>query len=103
MKTDEFKERIFQLLHAIPAGKVTSYGRLAALAGHSGRARMVGTILKQLPRDSRLPWYRVLTASGKLAFPAGSDAFMRQKDLLESEGVVFVADRVPLKPFLWTP
>lgn len=87
MKTDDFKSRIYMLLKAIPAGSVTSYGRLAQLAGYPGRARMVGSILKQLPEGSRLPWHRVLTASGKPAFPVGSDAFERQIVRLQQEGV----------------
>lgn len=87
MNTDEFRQRVFQLLHDIPAGRVTSYGRLARLAGHPGRARMVGRILKSLPGGSRLPWHRVVTAAGKSAFPAGSEAALRQLDKLAREGV----------------
>ncbi|MBB3169071.1 MGMT family protein [Simiduia aestuariiviva] len=103
MKTDDFTIRVYTLLHAIPAGRVTSYGGLAAMAGHAGRARMVGAILRRLPPGSHLPWHRVVTASGKPAFPAGSDAFNQQKGLLEAEGVVFAGARVNLKVFGWQP
>jgi methylated-DNA-protein-cysteine methyltransferase related protein len=103
MKTDDFKSRIYQLLLAIPAGSVTTYGALAAMAGHAGRARMVGHILRHLPAGSRLPWHRVITASGKPAFPEGSEAFNRQQQLLQREGVVFQGAKVPLKQFAWRP
>ncbi|UTA48898.1 MGMT family protein [Simiduia sp. 21SJ11W-1] len=91
MKTDEFKTQIYQLLSNIPPGKVTSYGRLARMAGHPGRARMVGSLLKQLPAGSTLPWFRVLTASGKPAFAPGTESFERQRALLAREGVTFSA------------
>lgn len=103
MTDKEFQIHILQLLHAIPAGKITSYGRLAALAGHPRRARMVGRIMKNLPSDGSLPWFRVATSSGHLAFPEGSDAYQRQRSLLEAEGVVFKNGKVPLNIYLWQP
>lgn len=87
MKTDEFRQRVFQLLHDIPAGRITSYGRLARLAGHPGRARMVGSILKHLPAGSSLPWYRVVGASGKSVFAPGSVTAERQLQKLAQEGL----------------
>ena len=81
------EERLWLALAAIPCGQVTSYGRLAALAGLPGRARWVGRQLSQLPQGSRLPWYRVMGASGKLSFPPESSAFERQRARLQEEGV----------------
>ena len=103
MTDKEFQNHILQLLHAIPAGKSTSYGRLAALAGHPRHARMVGRIMKNLPSDGSLPWFRVATSNGQLAFPEGTEAYQRQRALLEAEGVVFKNGKVPLKPYLWHP
>ena len=86
MKTDEFTTQVLTLLYEVPPGRVTSYGRLAAQAGHPGRARRVGAIMRRLPEGSRLPWHRVLAASGKPAFPPDSGAWQRQLNLLEAEG-----------------
>lgn len=87
METAEFRQQILTLLREIPAGRITSYGRLARLAGHPGRARMVGSILRNLPPGGRLPWHRVVTAAGRPAFPAGSDAAKTQLQKLAREGV----------------
>lgn len=83
---EEFKTQVLILLDAIPAGQIISYGELARQAGRSGYARQVGYLLKNLPNDTRLPWHRVVNSQGKISFNEGSDAFMKQKILLEKEG-----------------
>ncbi|MHB1523630.1 MAG: MGMT family protein [Candidatus Dormibacteria bacterium] len=50
------------LLETSP-GDVLSYGDVARLAGHPGAARAVGRVLAT---SSGLPWWRVVTASGRL-------------------------------------
>ena len=99
----QLKETLWQLVAAIPPGRVASYGQLAALAGYPSHARYVGTTLNHLPRDSTLPWFRVLRSSGELAFRPGSRAWERQKTLLEAEGVVFRGNKVPLAEYQWNP
>ncbi|CAN5293680.1 hypothetical protein BH10PAT2_BH10PAT2_2790 [soil metagenome] len=37
-----FKEEVYCLIKKIPAGKVATYGQVAALVGHPGAARAVG-------------------------------------------------------------
>lgn len=92
---------IWQIVSLIPAGKVASYGQVARLAGYPNHARYVGTTLKHLPSGSRLPWHRVVTASGKLAFPPGSPQYQRQRLLLEQEGVRFHGAHLRLKDVRW--
>ena len=99
----QLKETLWQLVAAIPPGRVASYGQLAALAGYPSHARYVGTTLNHLPRDSTLPWFRVLRSSGELAFTPGSRAWERQKALLEAEGVLFRGNKVPLAEYRWQP
>lgn len=95
------REKIWLVVSQIPAGKVASYSQVAKLAHLPGYARFVGTTLKNLPADTKLPWFRVTNAAGKLSFPAGSSQFLRQKNLLESEGVVFINGRISLKRYGW--
>ncbi|KZY92325.1 hypothetical protein A3743_26100, partial [Oleiphilus sp. HI0072] len=83
----ECKQAILACLASIPSGQVCSYGKIASLAGHPGKARYVAYILKQLPKDSRIPWHRIINAQGKCSFPIGSDKFLEQTSLLETEGV----------------
>ncbi|MCB1670841.1 MAG: MGMT family protein [Gammaproteobacteria bacterium] len=92
-------EKIWRVVYGIPAGQVATYGQVARLAGLPGYARYVGTVLKQLPDDSHLPWHRVVNAQGRISFPAMSSQYQLQRSLLESEGVVFVNDRLSLRKF----
>ena len=68
------------------------------------RARLVGRILRTLPRASALPWHRVVRADGTIA-PRGDAASERhQARLLRAEGVALdVRGRVDLARYRWTP
>ena len=92
-------ERIWQVVASIPEGRVISYGDVAERAGLPGYARYVGNALGKLPRDTRLPWHRVVNASRKIA-PRGSGRMEEQKRRLSSEGVTFSGDSVA-KAFYW--
>jgi methylated-DNA-protein-cysteine methyltransferase-like protein len=94
-------QRIWQVVASIPLGKVASYSQVATLAGLPRGARLVGRILGALPPDSKLPWYRVIRADGKLAFPEGSDRYQRQRDRLEQDGVAVVKGKVSRQLFQW--
>lgn len=92
MSEPEPFERFCWVLSQVPYGKVCSYGRLAELAA-LGNARQSCRWLRQLPKDSNLPWYRVVNAQGKLADFASA---AKQRRLLEAEGVVFTdSGRLP--------
>ena len=82
---------------------MVSYGQLADLAGLPGRARLAGKALGLALESSPVPWHRVLRADGKLAFPAGSAAALRQTGLLQDEGVCVLNNRVRLADFQWQP
>ncbi len=100
MQTDAAITAILACVRRIPAGRVSSYGEIAARAGIKGRARMVGRMLGLAPEDT-LPWHRVLKSDGRIAFPVGSKAFKQQSRLLKGEGVVVKAGRVDLAIFGW--
>jgi methylated-DNA-protein-cysteine methyltransferase-like protein len=91
--------RIFAAIAAIPPGRVASYGAIAARAGLPGRARLVGRVLGEVPEGMELPWFRVLRASGQIAFPPGSRGFREQSRRLAAEGVEVRNGRVPLSRF----
>ena len=88
--------RIYAAIAAIPPGRVASYGAIAARAGLPGRARLVGKLLGETPDGLKLPWYRVLRASGQIALPRDSDGFREQCQRLRAEGVEVKGGRVPL-------
>jgi len=94
---DEIQEEIWQWVHAIPPGKVATYGQIARLAGIPNKPRVVGTVLRRLPPGSRLPWYRVVNAAGRISNPNPES----QQDLLAKEGVILVSGRINLKLYQW--
>ena len=95
------KERIWQVISMIPAGSVATYGQIATLAELPGRARLVGHLLAQLPKNSRLPWFRVVNASGKISLPPGSASYKKQKQKLQDEGIVILNGRLSLSKYRW--
>ncbi len=102
-KTDSSnKERIFQVIYQIPVGKVATYGQVAELAGLARAARLVGSTLKGLPKNTKLPWHRVLNASGRISLPPEMGG-KKQKARLEKEGVVFINGKIHLKDYGWRP
>ncbi|MGH9382597.1 MAG: MGMT family protein [Thermoanaerobaculia bacterium] len=98
-------DRIYVVVAAIPAGRVATYGQVAALAGIPGHARQVGYALHALPESSELPWQRVINARGEVSARSGLDWVAGyQRHLLEEEGVVFDdRGRIDLARFLWEP
>ena len=107
---DRFRGRVYLLVAAIPAGRVATYGQIAALAGHPRRARHVGNALAapDPPRPPGLPWHRVINAQGRISRRGGEDwspgdEGNRQMRLLQAEGIAFEAGRVNLDRFRWRP
>ena len=96
---DEREEMIRQLINAIPESQVATYGQIASLAGYPGQARLVGKILSKLPKGSKLPWHRVINASGRISHPDRT----RQQTLLANEGIHFVRGRINLTVYQWQP
>ena len=97
------EQKIYIALAAIPQGKVVTYGQLGDLAGVPRAARQVGYILRNLPTETTLPWHRVINAAGKISLGPDTDSGMRQRALLQEEGVVFNNGRISLKQFRWQP
>lgn len=94
-------QAIFLALASVPAGKVVTYGQLAAMAGLPRAARLAGRALRDLPTGTNLPWHRVINAQGRISLPEGSEGQHRQQTLLEAEGVVFVKGKINLRRFGW--
>lgn len=97
----DLRARILAAIERIPRGRVCTYGDVADVAGLPRRARLVGTVLRQTPASRAVRWYRVINAGGRISFPVGSEAYARQRQKLEAEGVVFVGGRVDLRRYGW--
>jgi methylated-DNA-protein-cysteine methyltransferase-like protein len=94
-------ERIYAVVRRIPPGRVATYGQVATIVGGC-TARMVGYAMAALPYDTDVPWQRVINRQGKISPRAAGDGTLRQRQLLEAEGVDFdEASRVDFEEVGW--
>lgn len=96
-------EAVYELVRAIPRGRVMTYGQVAGELGSRVSPRAVGWILHRCPED--VPWHRVVNARGGCStdrlpeFPKGL-----QRALLEGEGVEFRDNgTLDLDRYRWWP
>ena len=95
-----FLQQIYIVIYQIPVGKVSTYGDIAKMAGFPGYARHVGKALSNLPKDSKLPWFRVINSVGKISLKG--DSYLRQKQKLEAEGIEVNSNgKVKMKTYKW--
>lgn len=96
-------DRYYDVVRRIPAGRVTTYGTVAALAENPGAARQVGYAMAAVPDDGSVPWHRVVNARGRISRRSGDRTGEKvQRALLESEGVRFDdSGRIDLDVFGW--
>ena len=102
-KEKSMYERIYEVVRSIPEGKVTTYGRVAKLAGGC-TARNVGYAMAALPSGMHVPWQRVINAKGRISTRAERDEELIQRQILEAEGILFKEDgSVDLMLYGWPP
>jgi len=82
--TDNTRKIIKQIL-AVPRGKVSSYGTVAAKAGLVNGARQTVRTLHTMSEKYALPWHRIVRAGGVVALEGEGKAL--QITLLRGEGV----------------
>lgn len=98
-----FSELVIQTILKIPPGKVATYKQIAELSGKPHAARAVSWILHSCSTKYKLPWHRVLGASGKISFEKSSHNFRKQRSLLQKEGVeVSERGELDLRRHQWT-
>ena len=95
--------RILDTIRDIPEGRVASYGQIADITGLVRGARQVGYALRTLPNGQEVPWHRVITTSGRIAFEKGSPQFKEQRERLMMEGIAVSSGRIDMHKFRWQP
>lgn len=81
----QFEQSLYNILASLPEGKLYTYGQIAKQCGYPNHARHVGKTLSKLPKDTKLPWFRVVNSQGKISLTG--EAFLRQKARLAAEGI----------------
>lgn len=92
---ESFFETVYTIVRQIPYGRVTSYGAIARHLGSGGSARMVGWAMNSSHKSAvDIPAHRVVNRNGLLTGKhhfGGPDVM---KQLLESEGIRVVDDKI---------
>jgi methylated-DNA-[protein]-cysteine S-methyltransferase len=81
--------RVYGLAMAIPAGRVRTYGEIAAELGRPDAAREVGAALGRNPFPLIVPCHRVVAAGGRLGGFSAAGGATTKRRLLELEGARF--------------
>ena len=76
---DVIVERVLRAVELVPAGRVVSYGDLAALVGTG--PRQVGAVMRHW--GGNVAWWRVVSAAGDL----GGDLLTRARPHWDEEGI----------------
>ena len=85
-----FARRVLTIVRRIPAGRVATYGDVAALAGRPRASRAVGNVMRRCTAPG-VPCHRVVGAGGRLG-GYGNRAVKR--GLLAAEGIRVTGDRL---------
>jgi len=110
MNGSGFFVQVYRVTQRIPAGKVTSYGRIAQMLGRPRAARAVGYALSALQdagsgalyTSATVPWQRVVNSQGRISIVNRTHTAAEQARLLREEGVmVDETGRVDLNLYLW--
>jgi methylated-DNA-protein-cysteine methyltransferase related protein len=109
-----FNELVWEIVRQIPRGKVSTYGQIASMIPPPDDVlppdfaklgpRWVGNAMNAVPKDQSeiIPWQRVINSKGGISLPAGSDDALKQRLLLDEEGVAFNAkDLVDFDVVAW--
>lgn len=97
-----YRERVYEIVRQIPAGKVMAYGQLAIILGEGYTARTVGYVMHGA--DADVPWQRVINSQGKCSTGKLTIPINLQQELLEAEGVIFNASgKCDLGIYQWFP
>lgn len=97
----EFRKKVEAIMAQVPAGRVITYGDVAACAGHPYAARVVGGVAHY--GDESLPWHRLVNRFGGLA--SGYYGGRRtQEEHLKAEGITCTDQIIDnFKELRWSP
>ncbi|MCL1821434.1 MAG: MGMT family protein [Prolixibacteraceae bacterium] len=102
---NDFYSKVYDVVKLIPAGRVTSYGAIAAYLGIKSSARAVGWAMNaSRTADGFIPAHRVVNRNGLLTGKHFFDSPTAMCELLENEGIAVIDDCiVNFAEVFWNP
>ena len=96
---------IYDVVRAIPKGRVSSYGAVAAAIGAASGARVVGYAMNFCAGvKPKVPAHRVVNSKGLLTGKHHFSPPEKMQELLEKEGVKVIDDKVQdFEKIFWDP
>lgn len=99
-----FFERVYKVVACVPYGRVTSYGAIARFLGSGRSARMVGYAMNNSHLINGIPAHRVLNRNGMLTGKHHFGGAQVMEQLLRSEGISVLDDKVvDFETIFWDP
>ena len=104
-KTENFFEKVYEVVRLIPYGKVTTYGSIAKYLGDARSARMVGWAMNNSHNLSKeVPAHRVVNRKGLLTGKHHFGGTNLMQQLLENEGIIVIENQIQeLEKVFWDP
>lgn len=102
--TDNFFDRVYEVVRCVPKGRVTSYGAIAKYLGAARSARMVGWAMNVSHGKEDVPAHRVVNRKGLLTGKFHFDGTNLMQQLLENEGIPVENNQVvDFNKYFWDP
>ena len=102
--TDNFFDRVYEVVKQIPYGRVTNYGSIAKYLGSAKSSRAVGYAMNASHNIADVPAHRVVNKVGLLTGKHHFFGSNLMKDLLESEGIEIIDNQVSqFDSLYWDP
>ena len=99
---NDYRERVFGIVRAIPRGRIMTYGQIAEILGEGYTPRTVGFVMHS--SNDKTPWHRVINAQGGCSTRGIVLPHDKQQRMLEAEGISFnERGRCELQEYLWIP
>lgn len=88
----EFQKKVWEVVAAIPEGRVATYGDIARAAGRPNLARYISNIIAQHPQAAKLPWHRFVYSNGKVWMSPENEVARRKA--YKKEGIILNGDKI---------
>jgi methylated-DNA-protein-cysteine methyltransferase related protein len=105
LNSDNFFDKVYDLVRLIPRGRVTSYGAIARYIGSPQSSRMVGWALNKCSNAvPPVPAHRVVNRNGLLTGKHHFEGSDLMQEMLENEGVRISDNQVlDFSQLFWDP